>query len=350
MRVVVVGATGNVGTSLVAALAEEPRVESVVGVARRLPRLVVPKTEWARADIAVDDLGPLFRGADAVVHLAWLIQPTRDPEQLWEVNVAGSTRLFVAARDAGVSTLAYASSIGAYLPRVSDVPVDESWPTDGVAQNAYSRQKAEVERRLDRFEQEATDVRVVRMRPAVTCKYESATAQRRIFAGPFLPGRLVRRGVVPAVPDVRGLRVQAVHSDDVADGYRRALLTEVRGAFNLAAAPVLVPADLARLLDARLVRVPTRALRAAAAAAWRLRVTPVPADWLDLALAVPTLDASRAERELGWRPRFSAAEAVADVLRGIRAGAGLDTPPLSERTSGRLRSHELATGVGARDR
>jgi hypothetical protein len=41
------------------------------------------------ADVAGSDLVRLFRGADAVVHLAWLIQPARDPDLLWRVNVQG---------------------------------------------------------------------------------------------------------------------------------------------------------------------------------------------------------------------------------------------------------------------
>ena len=70
MRVVVVGATGNVGTSLLEALAGDEAVGEVVGVARRRPGLKVAKTTFVEADIAKDDLEPHFRGADAVVHLA----------------------------------------------------------------------------------------------------------------------------------------------------------------------------------------------------------------------------------------------------------------------------------------
>jgi len=51
MRIVVVGATGNVGTSVVEALADEPAVDSVVGVDRRIPRWEAPKTEWVAADV-----------------------------------------------------------------------------------------------------------------------------------------------------------------------------------------------------------------------------------------------------------------------------------------------------------
>jgi UDP-glucose 4-epimerase len=122
----VVGATGNVGSSLVRALGAAPGIESVLGVARRLPALALPRVEWARADIATDDLVPLFRGADAVVHLAWLIQPSRDLETLTRVNVDGSSRLFAAAAAADVPALVYASSVGAYAPGPKDRRVDES--------------------------------------------------------------------------------------------------------------------------------------------------------------------------------------------------------------------------------
>src|SRR5919112_6754416 len=174
MRVVVVGATGNVGTSVLHALAREPAVDSIVGVARRLPAMSFPKTEGAQADIRTDDLVPLFRGADAVVHLAWLIQPSRDEAELRSVNVDGSARVFRAAGEAGVGALVYASSIGAYSPGPKDRAVDESWPTEGIETSFYSVHKAEVERLLDRFEQDFPDVRAVRFRPGLIFKAEAA--------------------------------------------------------------------------------------------------------------------------------------------------------------------------------
>src|ERR671936_613489 len=180
MRVVVVGATGNVGTSLLRALADDPDVESVLGLARRLPRAQFAKTEFAAADVARDELVAHFRGADAVVHLAWLIQPARDRDLLWSVNVEGSTRVFRAATEAGVRSLVYASSVGAYSPGPKDRFVDETWPTDGVRTSYYARHKAEVERRLDRFERERPEVRDVRLRPGLIFKRESAAAQRRL--------------------------------------------------------------------------------------------------------------------------------------------------------------------------
>src|SRR3954467_13390278 len=148
MRVVVVGATGNVGTSVLHALAAESAVDSVLGIARRLPSLSFPKTEWAAADVVSDDLVPLFTGADAVVHLAWLIQPSRRLEVTRAVNVDGSARVFRAAGKAGVGALVYASSVGAYSPGPKDRFVDESWPTGGVETSFYSPHKRRLQRLL----------------------------------------------------------------------------------------------------------------------------------------------------------------------------------------------------------
>jgi nucleoside-diphosphate-sugar epimerase len=349
VRIVVVGATGNVGTSLLQKLADDPDVESVLGLARRLPALELPKTEWAAADIASSDLVPLFRGADVVVSLAWLIQPSRDLDFLWRTNVEGSTRVFEAVAAARVPALVYASSIGTYSPAPKDRPVDESWPRDGIPTNAYSRQKAEVERRLDAFEREHPELRVVRLRPALIFKREAGAGVRRLFLGPFAPARLIRPSLVPFVPKIERLRFQAVHSLDVGEAYRLAAKRDVRGAYNIAGEPVLDAPELARILGARLVPIPAGALRALAAVTWRLRLQPTPPSWLDMALGVPIMDTTRARTELGWEPRHAADESLLELMAGMRENAGLPTPPLSPSTSGPLRVRELATRVGGKD-
>jgi nucleoside-diphosphate-sugar epimerase len=349
VRVVVVGASGNVGTSLLRSLAEEPAVDSVLGLARRIPRAQFPKTEWRQADIAHSPLRPHFDGADAVVHLAWLIQPGRDKQRLREVNVDGSARVFRAAAAAGVGTLVYASSVGAYARGPKDRRVDESWPTTGIATSFYSRHKAETERLLDRFEAEHPETRVVRLRPGLIFKREAASGIRRLFAGPLLPNVLVQRRLIPAVPAHPRLVFQAVHSYDVGEAYRLALVREdARGAFNVAAEPVLDPDELARALGARPVPVPAPLLRGGAALSYRLRLQPSEPGWVDMGLGVPVMDVSRARTELGWLPERTSSEALLDLLEGIREGAGLDTPPLEPGGAGPLRAREFASGVGAR--
>jgi UDP-glucose 4-epimerase len=346
MRIVVTGATGNVGTSLLSALAADARVEEIVGVARRLPKLQVPRTRWVQADISSSPLEPVFRDADAVVHLAWLIQPSRDERALEAVNVTGSRRVFEAAASCGAA-IVHASSIGAYSPGPKDRRVDETWPTEGVPTSFYARHKAACERALDELEARNPQLRVVRLRPALIFKRAAAQEIRRLFAGPLLPSPLLRPGLIPLLPVTDRLVLQAVHADDVGEAYRLAATDPAaRGAYNIAAEPVLTPRVLAGVLGARPVRVPPRVLRAAAAATWRAHLQPTPPGWLDMGLAVPVMDTRRAREELGWTPTREATSALRELLDGMRDRAGAETPPLAADAGGPLRVRELLSGVG----
>jgi UDP-glucose 4-epimerase len=348
MKVVVTGATGNVGSAVVRALSRDPEVESIIGIARRLPALEVEKVAWRQADVSSSALEPLFEGADAVIHLAWLIQPSRDEATLRATNVEGSRRVFEAAASAGVAAIVYASSVGTYAPGPKDRAVDESWPSDGIESSFYARHKAQVEAELDRFEARNPNVRVVRLRPGLIFSARAAVGIRRLFIGPLFPKWLAAPGRIPVIPDLDRLRFQAVHSDDVAEAYRLALRADVTGAFNIAADPVLDPPALAALLRARRVKVPSGALRAAALATWKLRLQPTPPGWLDLALSVPIMSTDRARSELGWRPERSSGEALVELLEGLRSGDGYPTPPLDPYTTAPARAQEFATGIGAR--
>ncbi|WP_062987886.1 NAD-dependent epimerase/dehydratase family protein [Nocardia anaemiae] len=346
MRVVVLGATGNVGTSVIEALAEEPEVTSILGLARRVPERPHPAAQFIAVDMRGDDLAGWFAGADAVVHLAWLFQPTHRPMVTWRANVDGTARVFDAVAAARVPTLVYASSVGAYSPVTDDRAVSEDWPTEGWPPAAYMREKAYVERLLDLFEREHPECRVVRMRPAFTFRRESAAQQRRLFAGPLLPNRLVRPNLIPLLPIPRGMRFQAAHSHDIGRAYSRAIVSDVRGPFNLAADPVLDRTQLGRVFHARTVTMPPSVVRAALAVGWRLHTVPAPAELFDAMMRLPVLDTTRARTELQWTPRFSATEALEDMLAGLRTGAGGPTPPLAADAAGPLRLREFATGVG----
>ncbi|MFF7814059.1 NAD-dependent epimerase/dehydratase family protein [Streptomyces roseolus] len=336
LRVVVTGATGNVGTSVVRALAREPGVGSVLGLARRLPELDVPGVEWGAVDLSADGdeprLGRYVADADAVVHLAWRFGPTHDPVTTWRANVLGTLRVAEAVAAAHVPALVCASSVGAYSPGPeSGAPVSEAWPTHGWPDAAYSREKAYLERVLDTFERDHPQTRVVRMRPAFLFKEESASEQRRIFAGRFVPGRLFRPDLLPLLPEPSGLRFQVLHTDDAADAYVRAVLRDVRGAFNLAADPVVDGALLGEMFGARPVRVPAGAVRGALATAWHLRLAPASPGLFDLLRHIPVMSTDRARDELDWSPTASSVEALEAFLRGVRAGAGDDTAPLAGR-------------------
>ncbi len=351
MDIVVVGATGNIGTCLLDALAADADVTRVRACARRAPQRSWPKTTFVQVDIVDGELDPVFEGADAVVHLAWIFQPTHRPDVTWRVNVGGSVRVFDAAVRQGVGTIVYSSSVGAYSPVPSpdrSQAVDERWPTDSVPTAAYGREKAYVERVLDGVEARQPQMRVVRLRPGFVFQRASGTQQRRLFAGPFVPASLLHPGTLPVLPFPEGLRFQGVHAKDLAQAFHLALSNPTaRGAFNVAADPVLDATRIATILGTRAVAVPPGAVRAALALAWHARLAPADPALFDLALGLPLMRTDRARSELGWTPTVAADDALAEALAGMAEGAGAATAPLSA-DSPRARLAELVGAVAQR--
>lgn len=162
---------------------------------------------------------------------------------------------------------------------------------------------------------------------------QAASEQVRYFLGPFLPAPVVRPGLIPVVPDLPGLAVQIVHSEDVGRAFARAATTDVRGAFNVAAEPVLTPRVLGEALHARPVRLPTWLARGIVGLTWKLRMQPTDPGWVELALRVPLMGTGRARTELGWAPAHDARDTLLEALDGVRRGAGRPTPALRAITS-----------------
>ena len=347
MRIAVIGATGNIGWPLLARLAANDRVREVVAVARRAPVQLPARTRFFAADVAVDDLAPAVAGVDAVVHLAWALLPSHDPDTLWRINVDGTRRSVEAAAEAGASAMVVASAAGAYAAAPKEPRVDESWPATGIPTAMFARHKAAVEATLDVFEARHPQLRVVRIRPSAVFSREAASAQRRLFASPFLASWMLRTPVAPVLPD---LRFQAIHSTDVARAIELALFSETaRGAFNLAGEPVITAREIASAMRARTVAVPPRLARLSLALAFHARISPSEAAWLDIAAGTPLLDTTRAVRELSFTPAVDARVAIRELITGLREGAQGDTPAL-QTARGLRRLRELADASRARSR
>ncbi|MDQ8044106.1 MAG: NAD-dependent epimerase/dehydratase family protein [Solirubrobacteraceae bacterium] len=348
MKIVVTGATGNVGTALLRALVDDDQITEIVGIARRIPPTWAPrKVHWVSADVSRDPLEPHFAGADVVVHLAWLIQPARSTVITERVNVEGSRRVFQAAGQAGVGALVHASSVAAYSRADPMEPVDEGWPTGGLASSYYSRQKVAAERLLDDTAARFPELRIARARPGLIFQRSAAAEIRRYFGGPLVPGWAARSALVPFVPDMPGLVGQVVHSDDVAELYRLLCVTPTaEGAYNVATSPPVDAAVLAHLLHARPRRLPRSVVRGLVKTTYLARLHPVSPGWLDLGLAAPTMLTDRARNELGWHPVHEAGAVLTEFMDGLRSGAGGRTPPLDPHAGGPLRVREFLTGVG----
>ncbi|CAA9233114.1 MAG: NAD-dependent epimerase/dehydratase [uncultured Blastococcus sp.] len=331
-RVAVTGASGNVGTALLRRLTDPVSgVAEVRGLARRQPPDIAPYAgvRWHLADLgetsSEEALTGFLDGVDAVVHLAWALQPGRRPDDLRRVNVEGSLRVARAAAAAGVAQVVHLSSIGAYAGGAVGQEVTEDWPTTGVPSSQYSRDKSEAERLVRQVASRHPELVLTVVRPTLVLQPEAASEIGRYFLGPFLFGaaRLLPGAVARLLPlPLPTVAVSFVHADDVADAIERMLDRRAPGPFNLAAEPLLDSAAIARALGTVRIPVPVGVLRPALHAAFAARVVPTEPGWLDMGTQLPALDTGRARRLLDWTPAHRGDEVLAQFVAALGRGDG----------------------------
>lgn len=324
LTVAVTGPTGEIGISAVSALEREPGVDRIIGMARRPFDPAThgwTKVEYRQGDIldlsAVDDL---VRDADVVVHLAYVIMGSRQDSR--RINLAGTRNVFeatVAARRP--SRLVYTSSVAAYGYHPDNpVPLSEDVPARGSPEHYYSAQKAECEALLHETTA-GSDLQVYVLRPCIVAGPKAtiladAMPWRQLRSRLPAPLRGVfatAQGILPLLPDP-GTKVQLVHHDDVAEAIALATTGHGEpGGYNIAGDGVVSVGQIARATGTRSVRVPAMAARAASAVIARLPLAPAAAEWIHTARVPMIMDTAKAKSELGWRPRYTAAETLREM-------------------------------------
>jgi nucleoside-diphosphate-sugar epimerase len=320
LTVAVTGPTGEIGISAVAALEQDPAVDRIIGMARRPFEPAShgwTKTSYLRGDIlhreAVD---ALVSDADVVIHLAFVIMGSR--EESARVNLAGTRNVFEATVAAGRPTrLVYTSSVAAYgYHSDNPVPITEEVPPRGSPEHYYSEQKAACEAALAEITGDSS-LAVYVLRPCIVAG-PKAPALADAMPWNQLPDT-IRKGIralpilKPPFPDP-GTPLQLVHHDDVATAIALATTTSAPpGAYNIAGDGIISMSDVAEALGARPVRVPRAAMAAASAIIARLPFVPSALEWLHMGRTSVVMDIGKAKSILGWTPRHSTADTLAEL-------------------------------------
>ncbi|MFF3228368.1 NAD-dependent epimerase/dehydratase family protein [Nocardia suismassiliense] len=333
MKVVITGASGNVGTALLRTV--RGRDWEVVGIARRPPaadRASYTGVRWIGCDIGDPAALPLLTractGADAVVHLAWAIHPHTGDPPMDRTNRVGTANVLHAAAACGVAHVTCASSVAAYTPAARWRRVDEQWARSGIATSAYSRGKVVLEQQLDAFARAHPSIGIARVRPCAVAQGAAAAEIADWVLSRWLPRSVIGHRMLP-VPVWRDLRLQLVHAEDVAAAIGLTMRDRATGAFDLAAEPVLSAPMLATIFGGFRVPAPRPLLTAAAWASWRVGLQPLHPGWLDLADQACLIEAGRARRELGWSPKHDAIAVATELATGLRTRRHGDSPVLA---------------------
>ena len=302
LTVAITGAAGFLGRTLTPVLRDDPAVGRVIAL--DLAPGETEGVEWVAADIRDPQLAERFRGADVVVHLAFVV--LGDLRQAQDINVRGSANVFEAAAKAGCRMLVHASSVAAYGYGLEGRLLTEEDPIRPIEAFTYSRTKGAAERALLETIERHPELEVAWLRPS-------------IILGPrnhdFLETLMSRRAVVK--PGRRSGSIQFIHIDDVVEAFRLATVGHATGAFNVSGGGSVTYEELAAIAGKRLITVSHRAALSFTGAAGRFRPKlGIDAGWVMIAQRPPLVSTERAERELGWHPTRSSREAITEFLRG----------------------------------
>ena len=318
MRYLITGGSGYIGSRLTDLLVERDDTE-VVNLDIRPPAVPRSRTRFIKMDIRDRGMRELFERErpDAVVHLAFVLNPIRDEHTMYDIDVNGTQNVLEAAAAADVQQLLVASSTTAYgaFPD-NPVPMAEEHPVRGLPAYEYARDKTEIDRLCQLWAAQHPDRVMTIVRPTI------------VF-GPNVDNYIVRFWLTsPFFPLLDGNDPdwQFVHEEDVVYAISRLLGERHGGIYNLTADGTIKLSEAARIAGVKVRKMPLRAYRRIAAAAWRLRLPNVeaPPGQIDFLLYPWIASNDKIKSTLDWTPRYTSRETFELTMQA--KGKGTQAP------------------------
>jgi nucleoside-diphosphate-sugar epimerase len=350
VKVLVTGGSGFLGRVLVAQLFEGGANE--VRVLDPKPFTAHPRATYVRGDVrSLRDVVDAVRGADVVMHGAASVDWGRVPDEILEdIHVRGTENVVEACRREGVGAIVHTSTLDVVYPGGAVRDADESLPYPASFPNGYCRTKADGEKvalaadraPLDRpSARGARTLRTLAIRPCFVFGEGDP-----YHIAPLLEmarnGRLIRIGDGSA-------RCQWSYVGNVAHAHvlaARALLEDRAGgeAFFVTDGDAANFFDFVRpFVEAAGYRMPSRGLPPAPLYALGGALEGVARITRPFVRFAPTITRSavtfvcedftvrsdKAERLLGYTPRYSRADAIERTAAHYREGKSLARPKTS---------------------
>jgi nucleoside-diphosphate-sugar epimerase len=314
VSIVVTGATGGIGRTLVPLLASRGLDVVASGRNAGLGRaLTGPRVRFVPIDLVRDDIAPLVGGARIVIHLAARSSPWGPYAGFHRDNVVATARLLEASARAGVERFVHASTPAIFSERRHRLGLrNESRPAARPA-NAYARTKLEAERIVRDERRMATIV----LRPSAVLGPDDEAILPRLM-------RVISRGALP-VGNGGAALFHPTDVRDCAEAFAAAALGSSAGAANVAGREAVAIVEMAAALADRLrlslrvLRLPEPALHALAAAAelaGRISGREPPITRYSVASLSwsRSFDLRETEALLGWRPLYGPMDSLAHAV------------------------------------
>ena len=320
MRYLITGGSGYIGSRLIEILGARDEVERIVNLDVRPPARSHPKVAFVRGDVR--DFGAAREllereEPDALVHLAFLLNPIRDEARMYEIDVNGTEAVLRAAAEAGTEQVLVTSSATAYgafpdNPR----PIAEDWPVRGQPDFSYARDKAEADRLCQLWALEHPERVMTIVRPCI------------VF-GPNVDNYISRAWEKSAfMPIMDGVdeEFQLVHEDDVVSAITGLLDAKAGGAFNVAGDGSLRWGESAQMIGQKTREMSWKTVHRIYSVAWALHAPRVeaPPGNLNFIRYPWVVSNEKLKAEIGWEPSADTREVFVETMyaKGLVA-----TPP-----------------------
>jgi UDP-glucose 4-epimerase len=324
MKYLITGGSGYIGGRLIDLLTQRDDTE-VVNLDLRPPAVPRPRTRFVRMDIRDRGMRSLMASErpDALVHLAFVLNPIRDEHKMYDIDVNGTDNVLEAASAAGVGQLLVASSTTAYgaFPD-NPVPLTEEHPVRGLPGYEYARDKTEIDRLCQLWAARHPDRVMTIVRPTIVFGPNVDNYIVRFWSNsPFFP-----------LLDGRDPDWQFVHEEDVVEAMSRLLTERKAGIFNLTADGTIKLSEAARLAGLKTRKMSTRLYRRIAKAAWGLHLPGVeaPPGQIEFLLYPWIASNEKLKAELDWTPRYTSRETFEITMRAkgiLQDGRQAVAPP-----------------------
>ena len=320
-RVLVTGASGYLGSQLVAALARATDPARKPGIVVATDVREVPATNrlsgvhYAAIDIRSPDIAHTMRdhAIDTVVHLAAIVTPGKQSNREFEysVDVLGTKNALDACVAAGVRKIIVTSS-GAAYGYYPDNPawITEDQPVRGNPEFAYSDHKRIVEEMLAGYRGKHPDLKQVVFRVGTILGETTANQITALFEKPRLIA--VQGSPSPFV---------FIWDQDVVGAIEHAIFSSTAGVFNVAGDGALTVEEIAGRLGKRCLVLPAWLLQGALFVLKGLGLSQYGPEQVNFLRYRPVLDNRRLKEEFGYVPRKTSLEAF-EVWRTAAASHG----------------------------
>ena len=306
MRIAITGAAGYLGHALVQRLEHNDNCEYMVGLSRRQWDHNFSKLEYYSMDVRSANLQTLFAKSDVdtVIHLAFVVNPLHDEQEMYSINVNGTRNMLAAAAKAQVKKIIVTSSTMVYGAWPDNpTKLTENAPQRGHPTYYYNNHKVAIEHLCQKFEQQHPDIIMTVLRPCLVLGPTVDQFYSRILNWPLLP-----------LVGGRNPLIQFVHEDDVARAYEHFMLHDFGGSFNIVGAGTMTWKEIVTKAGKRMMNLPTFLLYPLVSLFWHLHLIEIPPQVLDF-IRFPWVASGAQAKEAGFVPQYSTQEALHSFLQ-----------------------------------